>query len=173
MKVCICGWIVLRVWLAWTFLRTGWWCRALQYLHAMPHSAYLLRSSDLRMNKAYIGYNTDHRRRLCQHNGGISGGPSRTIPGRPWTYVALVTGFPNGTAAKIFEWAWANPRVTAGPPWAVPRLRRDGLFGGKELFKQLARATKGLPTPVCTWRWRLQVLAIMLSIPGWAALNLR
>ena len=173
MKVCICGWIVFRVWLAWTFLRTGWWCRALQYLHAMPHSAYLLRSSDPRMNKAYIGYNINHCRRLRQHNGEIAGGPSSTLSGRPWTYAALVTGFPNGTAARIFEWAWANPRVSVGSPWAVSRLRRDGLFGGKNLFKQLNQATRRLAAPVSLWRWRLQVLAIMLSIPGWAGLNLR
>ena len=142
----------------------------------MSHSTYLLRSSDPRtrfMNKAYIGYNIDHRRRLRQHNGDIAGGPRRTLLGRPYTYVALVTGFPNGTDAKIFEWAWANPRVSVGSPWVVQRLRRDGLFGGKELFKQLARATRRLAVPACTWRWRLQVLAIMLSIPGWAGLNLR
>jgi hypothetical protein len=142
----------------------------------MSHSTYLLRSTDSRtrfMNKAYIGYNIDHRRRLRQHNGEIAGGPRRTLLGRPYTYVALVTGFPNSTAAKIFEWAWDNPRVSAGTPFAVLRLRRDGLFGGKDLFKQLARATKGLPTPVCKWRWKLQVLAIMLGIPGWAGLNLR
>ena len=142
----------------------------------MAHSVYLLRSDNLRArykDKAYIGYNIDHRRRLRQHNGEIAGGPSRTLLGRPWTYVALVTGFPNDTAAKIFEWAWANPRVSVSAPWAVPRLRRDGLFGGKDLFKALSRATRGLATPACTWRWRLQVLAIMLSIPGWAGLNLR
>ena len=134
--------------------------------HPMAHSAYLLRSSGPRKNSAYIGYNMDHRRRLRQHNGEIMGGPSRTLPGRPWTYVALVTGFSNGTAARIFEWAWANPRVGVSLPWATPRLRRDGLFGGKELFKQLAQATKDLPTPVCTWKWRLQVLAIMCLCPA-------
>ena len=142
----------------------------------MSHFTYLLRSTDPHtrfMNKAYIGYNIDHRRRLRQHNGEIAGGPRRTLLGRPYTYVALVTGFPNGTSARIFEWAWANPRVSVGFPWVVQRLRRNGLFGGKELFKQLARASKGLPTPVCLWRWRSQVLAIMLSIPGWAGLNLR
>ena len=150
--------------------------RALAFPLSMPHSAYLLRSNDPRArhaNKAYVGYNIDHRQRLRQHNGELAGGPSRTLVGRPYSYVALVTGFPNGTAAKIFEWAWANPRVSVGSPFAVPRLRRDGLFGGKELFKQLARATKGLPTPVCLWRWRLQVLAIMMGIPGWTGLNLR
>ena len=141
--------------------------------HPMAHSAYLLRSSGPRKNRAYIGYNVDHHRRLRQHNGEIGGGPSRTLTGRPWTYVALVTGFSNGTAARIFEWAWANPRVSVGSPWVTARLRRDGLFGGADLFKQLARATKGLPTPVCKWRWKLQVLAIMLGIPGWAGLNLR
>lgn len=65
------------------------------------------------------------------------------------------------------------PPVSVGFPWMLPRLRRDGLFGGMKLFKQFAQVTRGLPTPVCKWRWRLQVLAIMLSIPGWAGLNLR
>ena len=173
MKFCIVDGIMLREWLAWTFLRTGWQCHGLQTTHPMAYSAYLLCSSGPRENKAYIGYNMDHRRRLHQHNGCIAGGPSRTIPGRPWTYVALVTGFSNDTAARIFEWAWDNPRVSVGRSWATVRLRRDGLFGGKKLFKLLAQATKDLPTPVCTWKWRLQVLAIMLSIPGWAGLNLR
>jgi len=142
----------------------------------MLHSAYLLRSNDpsaRHKNRAYIGYNVDHHQRLRQHNGELAGGPSRTLLGRPWTYVALVAGFPNDTAARIFEWAWDNPRVSVGRPWATARLRRDGLFGGKELFKQLAQATKYLPAPACKWRWKLQVLAIMLSIPGWAGLNLR
>ena len=159
------------------FVRTRWGSRHhIPCPFTMPHSAYLLRSDDPRArykNRAYIGYNVDHHQRLRQHNGELAGGPSRTLLGRPWTYVAMVTGFSNGTAARIFEWAWANPRVGVSLPWATPRLRRDGLFGGKELFKQLAQATKDLPTPVCTWKWRLQVLAIMLSIPGWAGLNLR
>ena len=119
----------------------------------MLHSAYLLRSNDPRArhkNRAYIGYNVDHHRRLRQHNGELAGGPSRTLLGRPWTYVALVTGFPNDTAARIFEWAWDNPRIGVGSPWVLPRLRRDGLFGGKDMFKQLAQATKNLPTIACT-----------------------
>ena len=142
--------------------------RALAFPLSMPHSAYLLRSNYPRAhhaNRAYVGYNIDHRQRLRQHNGELAGGPSRTLVGRPYSYVALVTGFPNGTAAKIFEWAWANPRVSVGSPFAVLRLRRDGLFGGKELFKQLARATKGLPTPVCKWMRRLQDTTVTTPAP--------
>ena len=140
------------------------------------HSCYVLRSKkpgSYNSCRAYVGYNKNFLRRLDQHNGLVGGGPIRTATGRPWEYVVLVAGFPTELSAKMFEYAWQNPRVRAGAPWVTRRLRREGLWGGASMYNQLRVATEHLPDPPQVWIWRLRVLAIMLNIPEWAALNLR
>jgi len=140
------------------------------------HSCYVLcskRPGYYNSRRAYVGYNKNFLRRLEQHNGIVGGGPTRTAAGRPWEYVVLVSGFPTELSAKMFEWAWQNPRVKTGSPWVTRRLRREGLWGGAPMYNQLRVATQHLPDPPQVWVWRLRVLAIMLNIPEWAALNLR
>eukprot|EP00871_Galdieria_phlegrea_P004348 jgi/Galph1/4914/GphlegSOOS_G3555.1 len=80
------------------------------------YACYLLRSlSDNRFakNRTYIGFTTNPKRRLRQHNGDLKcGGAWRTKACRPWQMVLLVHGFRNKTEALQFEWAWQHPNMT-------------------------------------------------------------
>lgn len=69
----------------------------------MPWHCYLLASTD--DQRTYIGATIDPDRRLQQHNGQKAGGAAATR-GRQWRRVALVSHFPDDTAALQFEWAW-------------------------------------------------------------------
>ena len=70
---------------------------------------YLLRSLDPdHPRKTYVGFTTDPRKRLRQHNGDLKGGARRTKRGRPWGYVALIDGFQSKATAMSFEWAWQH-----------------------------------------------------------------
>lgn len=70
---------------------------------------YLLRSLDSdHPLKTYIGYTTNPSRRLRQHNGELIRGARRTMSGRPWTYVAIISGFLDKVSAMQFEWAWQH-----------------------------------------------------------------
>lgn len=69
----------------------------------MSWHCYLLASDD--GERTYIGATVDPDRRLQQHNGQKAGGAKATH-GRQWRRVALVSHFPDSTAALQFEWAW-------------------------------------------------------------------
>lgn len=69
----------------------------------MSWYCYLLASTD--GQRTYIGATIDPDRRLQQHNGQKAGGAAATR-GRQWRRVALVSHFPDDTAALQFEWAW-------------------------------------------------------------------
>lgn len=62
---------------------------------------YLIRSKIF--NKFYIGYTTNIKKRLRQHNGEISGGAKKTQRHRPWEYVLYITGFPYEKTALQYE----------------------------------------------------------------------
>ena len=70
---------------------------------------YLLRSthSDHPL-KTYIGFTTNPKRRLRQHNGELVSGARRTKNARPWEYVAVIEGFRDKVSAMQFEWAWQH-----------------------------------------------------------------
>ena len=70
---------------------------------------YLLRSqnSDHPL-RTYIGFTTNPRRRLRQHNGELTRGARRTMIGRPWEYVAIISGFQDKKSSMRFEWAWQH-----------------------------------------------------------------
>lgn len=70
---------------------------------APKHSCYLLESTVI--NRTYVGYTVDLKRRLRQHNGEIKGGAKRSRWGKPWCVVGYLGGFPNSTVALQFEWA--------------------------------------------------------------------
>jgi len=60
--------------------------------------------------KTYVGYSIDPFHRLDQHNHFIAGGAKKTLIGRPWTIVCIVSGFPTSRAALQFEWKWHHIR---------------------------------------------------------------
>jgi predicted GIY-YIG superfamily endonuclease len=74
----------------------------------MPYFVYLLRSTNHK-GASYIGFSTDPRHRLRQHNGEVKGGAKHTSKYSPWTHVCVVSGFLNKTMALMFEWHWQHP----------------------------------------------------------------
>ena len=71
------------------------------------HCCYLLESQHPeRPGKSYIGYTTDPRRRVREHNGDLTGGASKTAKWRPWEMLLFVSGFSDHNSALIFEEIW-------------------------------------------------------------------
>jgi hypothetical protein len=58
----------------------------------MPYFCYLLKSQSHNSAKCYIGFTTNPRRRLRQHNGELTAGAYRTKKYRPWEHVAIISG---------------------------------------------------------------------------------
>ena len=71
------------------------------------HCVYLIRSKVL--NRTYIGYSTNIKKRLRQHNGDIKGGAKYTRCGRPWELVMYIKGFPSKSVAMQYEWKNHHP----------------------------------------------------------------
>ena len=62
------------------------------------YCCYLLRSMPSPLS-TYVGFTTDPRKRIRQHNGEITAGARRTHQRRPWQMLAVVAGFPSQVAA--------------------------------------------------------------------------
>mmetsp|Transcript_11028 Transcript_11028/g.21114 ORF Transcript_11028/g.21114 Transcript_11028/m.21114 type:complete len:154 (-) Transcript_11028:1034-1495(-) len=112
----------------------------------MPFVACYLLRSDSKMYKGstYIGFTTDPRRRIRQHNGLVVNGAWQTKRKRPWTMVVVVHGFPNKVAGLQFEWAWQHPK-------------RSRLVKGVYRSKRPPYGMKG----------KLQILYEMLNLLPW------
>lgn len=67
---------------------------------------YLLKSPS---GGTYVGFTTNPKRRLRQHNGEIKGGARYTKRCSQWKMAYLVSGFKTKTHALRFEWAWKHP----------------------------------------------------------------
>lgn len=80
--------------------KTEWYC-------------YFIKSE---CGKTYVGSTNDIVRRLRQHNGEIVGGAKRTHANRPWSYFAVLTGFPDHINVLSCEWCMKNktPRNIRG-----------------------------------------------------------
>ncbi|KAG7370063.1 GIY-YIG catalytic domain containing protein [Nitzschia inconspicua] len=106
---------------------------------------YLLKSEDPKHpHKTYVGFTTNPHRRLRQHNGIVKGGAWRTKRGgRPWTFVAIVEGFPSNVVALKFEWAWQHcnkslaVRGVIGDDNARKLHRKRGVAGQLTMLKTL------------------------------------
>ena len=117
----------------------------------MGFYCYLLKSvKTVRSTSTYIGFTVDNKRRIRQHNGEISAGAKKTVQGRPWEHVAIVSGFPNKIVALQFEWQWQHPGVS--------RITRDLLT--------VDPRKRGVKT-------KIEILACMLKSKLWCKLNLQ
>ncbi|CAF4443259.1 unnamed protein product, partial [Adineta steineri] len=97
-----------------------------------------------------IGFTVNLNRRIKQHNKGKDfGGAKRTSGKGPWEMVLIVHGFPNEISALRFEWAWQNPEQSV-------RLKHLNLPKTKRF----------------SLKFKLQILAEMLSIGPWTRLPL-
>jgi len=115
------------------------------------HSVYLLRSEHPKYKGAnYIGYTTNPRKRIRQHNGEISAGAYKTKHRRPWKMICFVYGFPNEVAGLQFEWAFQHPRKS----------------------RRVREATQGRRFRSRTWG-QVQILHEMLSIEPWTRYPLK
>ncbi|KAJ4972347.1 hypothetical protein NE237_005446 [Protea cynaroides] len=113
-------------------------------------SCYLLCSlSPTHKGQTYIGFTTNPRRRIRQHNGEITSGAWRTKKKRPWEMVLCVYGFPTNVSALQFEWAWQHPKKSI----AVRKAAAE--------FKSLSGVAS-----------KIKLVYTMLNLPAWQSLNL-
>lgn len=112
-------------------------------------ACYLLRSLRPRCRATYIGFTTDPRRRIRQHNGQIKKGARRTKKKQPWEMVLCVYGFPSKVSALKFEWAWQHPTQSVAVRKAAACLKSS---------KGIAR--------------KIKLVYTMLTLAEWKDLNL-
>jgi structure-specific endonuclease subunit SLX1 len=114
---------------------------------------YLLKSLKPGFDHTYIGYSINRRRRIRQHNGEIVGGAKKTLSGRPWKMHLIVFGFASNLDAYQFEWAWQHPR----------RSKLVKRYMPSSMPKGSGRVT--------SFKYRMEVLRIMRTIPRWKNLQ--
>lgn len=111
---------------------------------------YMLKSVQTpNSSSTYVGFSTNPRRRLRQHNGEIKAGAKHTAKYRPWLHMAIVGGFPDKVVALMFEWQWQNPKRSR-----IVREYTRNACHGKGFKKQL------------------DILHAMLQCPLWRQLDL-
>ena len=114
----------------------------------MPrYFCYLLKSAS--SSASYIGFTTNPRQRLRQHNGELTNGAWKTHRHRPWEHICVISGFPNKITALQFEWNWQHPRKSR-----VMKIFMNSIHD------------------ITGYRRHLQYLKLLLSCPLWNQLNL-
>ncbi len=73
----------------------------------MKWVCYLIRSASA--DRTYVGITKGLHRRLRQHDGALKGGAKATRGKGPWELVCCVADFPDGRAARQFEWRMHHP----------------------------------------------------------------
>ena len=105
---------------------------------------------------SYIGFTTNPRRRIRQHNGELTNGARRTKGRRPWKMVCFIGPFSSEVSGLKFEWSWTYPARSA-------RLRRHGTHltgrGG------IAATLKTLDAMLHTPPWSLMPLTVSWVLP--------
>ncbi|KMZ57268.1 Structure-specific endonuclease subunit slx1 [Zostera marina] len=113
-------------------------------------ACYLLCSTSPRFKgQTYIGFTTNPRRRIRQHNGELTSGAIRTKRKRPWEMVLCIHGFPTNVSALQFEWAWQHPK--------------------ESLAVRKSAATMKSLSGVAN---KVKIAYTMLTLPSWDHLNL-
>lgn len=114
------------------------------------HCCYLIRS--LTNGRTYIGYTVDPSRRLRQHNGELVGGAKKTVRGRPWEFICVITGFVDNSNALRFETHWQKYKVKVGNRYR--RYRGYSVNTRIDILKRLLAHGDGkLPWPTLTIYW--------------------
>lgn len=66
---------------------------------------YFIQSTNPRFSSyTYVGITNNLKRRLRQHNGELVGGAKATKGKGPWEFVCVLSGFPDETNLRQFEW---------------------------------------------------------------------
>ena len=123
---------------------------------------YLLASDD--GERTYIGATVDPDRRLQQHNGQKAGGAKATH-GRQWRRVALISHFPDSTAALQFEWAWKFRARRRGQGLAN---RIKGLL---DVLNSPSATSKAVP--FSEWPAPPSIAGSIVGIPEWTEIQTR
>ncbi len=109
---------------------------------------YLLRTSDGRRARTYVGATVSLEHRLRQHNGERAGGARQTA-GRTWVLVLHVSGPSTWRDALRFERAWRRIGARVVRAWDVPgRLRALELLLAKERWSSTSPLARDVPLAV-------------------------
>jgi predicted GIY-YIG superfamily endonuclease len=75
------------------------------YCYVLKNSYYLHK------DRTYVGFTTDPKKRIRQHNQEIKGGAKYTsiFGNKSWYIYFLISGFPDKITALQFEWRLKNP----------------------------------------------------------------
>jgi structure-specific endonuclease subunit SLX1 len=76
----------------------------------MSYYCYILRSINPSFtNNTYVGFTTDPKRRIRQHNGELTGGAKATFSKRPHEIYCIISGFKTQHDALSYEWHFKHP----------------------------------------------------------------
>lgn len=110
-------------------------------LQEHSYNVYFLQSEI--SNKTYVGYTKFPSQRILQHNGIIKGPVTkRTMNGRPYKYVFIITGFKTPSEACQFEYRWhklrsSRIRIKDGPNGKRRYKKGENMKGYLEPLKYL------------------------------------